>query len=72
MRYLLMAAPFLTACVDVVARQPIPAPLLEPVEVTCKDGTTERALGECALKLRAGLETANGKIEAIKELVTDE
>jgi hypothetical protein len=69
MRYLFMAALFLTACDDVLARQPIPAPLLEPVEVRCHAGTTERALGQCALRLRAGLDTANGKIEAIKELV---
>ncbi|MAM60875.1 MAG: hypothetical protein CMH11_05230 [Maritimibacter sp.] len=67
-----MAALFLTACAETAARQPIPAPLLEPVEVRCADGTTERALGECALRLRAGLETANGKISAIKELVTDD
>lgn len=72
MRFPTMAALFLTACAEsTVARQPIPALLLEPVEVRCAAGTTERALGDCALRLRAGLDTANDKLTAIKELVTE-
>jgi hypothetical protein len=68
-----MAALCLTACAETtVARRPIPAQLLEPVEVRCAAGTTERALGECALRLRAGLETANDKLTAIKGLVTND
>lgn len=72
MRFLIMAALFLTGCAKTVARQPIPATLLEPVEVHCRSGTTERALGECALRLRAGLDTANDKLTAIKGLVSHE
>lgn len=71
MRYPIMAALFLTACGETtVARHPVPPTLLEPVIVRCAAGTTVRALGECALRLRAGLDTANDKIGAIKGLVT--
>jgi hypothetical protein len=69
-RSVLTAALFLSACGDTVtSTQPIPAELVEPVEVRCESGTTERALGECALRLRAGLDTANSKLSSIKELV---
>ena len=72
MRFPIMAALYLTACAETtVARQPLPAPLLEPVKVRCAAGTTDRARGECALRLRAGLDTANDKLTAIKELVTE-
>ncbi|UUV43225.1 hypothetical protein RCCWILLIS_53 [Rhodobacter phage RcCWillis] len=47
----------------------IPDSLLQPVSVTCPPGYTSRALGECALAYRAGLDQANSQIAAIGEIV---
>ena len=73
---MLMSALCLTAC---AAPEPIirteivspvvPAALLRPVAVTCDEGATSRALGECALALKAGLNRANGQITAIAEVL---
>ena len=73
---ILTSALFLTAC---AAPEPIvrteyvkpdvPDALLRPVVVTCRDGETSRALGECALAYRAGLNRANSQIAAIAEVI---
>ena len=47
----------------------VPAHLLRPVVVQCPPGDTSRALGECALAYRHGLNTANSQIAAIGEVV---
>ena len=47
----------------------VPDALLRPVVVTCRDGETSRALGECALAYRAGLNRANSQIAAIAEVI---
>jgi hypothetical protein len=69
-RLTITSALFLSACAPAVEVAPvvIPAPLLQPVKVECRRGETSQALGECAIALRSGLDTANGKIEAIGEL----
>lgn len=69
-RLTITSALFLTACAPAIepAHVVIPEALLEPTIVVCRDGTTSQALGECAIALRQGLDTSNGKIEAIGEL----
>ena len=47
----------------------LPDALLRPVVVTCRDGETSRALGECALAYRAGLNRANSQIAAIAVVI---
>ena len=73
---ILMSALFLTACSapDPIIRTEyvkpdVPDTLLRPVAVTCRDGETSRALGECALAYRAGLNRANSQIAAIAEVI---
>ena len=73
---ILTSALFLTACSvpDPIIRTEyvkpdVPDALLRPVAVTCRDGETSRALGECALAYRAGLNRANSQIVAIAEVI---
>ena len=73
---ILMSVLFLTACSTSkpvtrleYVKQQIPDHLLRPVVVKCEDGKTSRALGECALALKSGLNRANSQIEAIAEVV---
>lgn len=47
----------------------IPEELLRREEVRCRTGTTSRALGECAIALRSGLNRANAKLSSIEEIV---
>ncbi len=69
-RSILMSALFLTACAtpDFV----VPDELLTPVTITCRNGTTSRAFGQCAIDLRRGLTEANSKITAIDRIVNGE
>lgn len=69
---ILTSALFLTACgankpmVRTEFLKPqVPAHLLRPVAVQCPPGDTSRALGECALAYKHGLNTANSQIVAI-------
>jgi hypothetical protein len=66
-RLVLMAALFLTACAP---RQiEIPPTLTEQVLVECVDhGNVMSTLGRCAMDLREGLDAANGRLGAIREL----
>lgn len=70
---ILTSALFLTACGNdpiirtELLKPEIPDHLLRPVEVICPGGYTSRALGECALAYKHGLNTANGQIAAISE-----
>ena len=73
---ILTSALFLTACStpDPIIRTEyvkpdVPDALLRPVAVTCRHGETSRALGECALAYRAGLNRANSQIAAIAEVI---
>ena len=73
---ILTSALFLTDCSapDPIIRTEyvkpdVPDALLRPVAVTCRDGETSRALGECALAYRAGLNRANSQIAAIAEVI---
>lgn len=73
---ILMSVLCLTACSP---REPVvrteylkpyvPEALLRPVTVKCQDGTTVRALGECAIALRSGLNRANSQIGAIAQVL---
>ncbi len=72
---LLMSALFLTACEinkpiirTVYVTPSVPEALLRPVVVKCEDGSMVRALGECALAYKAGLNQANSQIAAIAEV----
>lgn len=67
MRLILMSVLCLTSC----APRPepfVPAELTRPVVVTCETGTTSRALGDCTLALREGLNAANDKLARIGAL----
>jgi hypothetical protein len=64
-----MAALCLTACAAPVPETVIPPELLRPVAVECRDGGTLRALGQCAMNLRQGLDEANAKLVAVGEIV---
>lgn len=64
-----MAALCLTACAAPVPEPVIPPELLRPVVVECRAGDTLRDLGQCAMALRAGLDTANSKLLAVGEVV---
>lgn len=73
---ILMSALCLTACAvpDPIIRTEflkpdVPEALLHPVVVTCSDGNTSRALGECAVALKSGLNRANSQIAAIAEVI---
>lgn len=66
-RCLIICAMCLTGCARPVARV-IPQELLAPVVVTCQPGETSRALGNCALALRAGLGEANSQLAAIRAI----
>lgn len=65
---ILIFVSFLTACADPEKARVIPEPLLRPVVVVCEGGTKSKNLGDCALALRAGLNTANSQILAIAEI----
>lgn len=70
-RLTLMSVLCLTACAlrpDPV--QIIPAELTRKVVVTCASGDTSRALGQCALALREGLNVANDKLGRIAGINT--
>lgn len=71
---LLMSALFLiTSCgpePEVVAVVPyVPDELRRPVAVTCVDGDSRAALGECAMKKDAGWREANRRIIAIDQIL---
>lgn len=73
---ILMSALSLTACgaADPIVRTEfirpdVPEHLLRPVVVTCPEGYTSRALGECALAYQQGLADANSQITAIAEVL---
>ena len=68
-RLMPMAALCLTACAAPVPETVIPPELLRPVVVECRPGDTMRALGQCAMDLRRGLDEANGKLVAVGEIV---
>lgn len=66
--FLRMSVLSLTGCLANNVQPVIPAELLRPVVVICEDGSKVRALGDCALALRSGLNTANSKLQAIGEM----
>lgn len=66
-RCLIICAMCLTGCARRADRV-IPQELLAPVVVTCAPGETSRALGNCALALRVGLNEANSQIDAIRAI----
>lgn len=68
-RLMPMAALCLTACAAPVPETVIPPELLRPVVVECRAGDTLRALGQCAMDLRRGLDEANGKLAAVGGIV---
>lgn len=77
-RLMIMSVVFLSACgrpdPEVIVRTEyvypdIPEALLRPVLVTCKNGDTSKALGDCALKYKAGVGQANSQIGAVAEIV---
>lgn len=68
-RSMLMSALFLTACATPDPVLVVPAELTRPVVVACPEGDTSRALGQCAILLRQGLNTANSKLSEIGEIV---
>jgi len=43
--------------------------VLRPVVVECRPGDALRALGQCAMDLRRGLDEVNGKLVAVGEIV---
>lgn len=47
---------------------PIPADLLQTVEVTCPAFRVEGDVGACLVRQAAGLQRANGQIEAIARI----
>lgn len=69
-RLTLMSALCLTACGSPDPAPVIPPELLRQVEVICPAGTASRALGQCAVMLRQGLNEANSKLAAIGEIYT--
>lgn len=77
-RLMIMSVVFLTACSrpepEIIVKTEyvypdIPPALLRPVKVSCKPGETSKALGECALKYKAGINQGNSQIGAIAEIV---
>lgn len=74
-RFLPIFAVFLTGCGDAMPSRAIlpdvPAELRRPVLVVCQPGDTVRALGQCAMALRAGLTEANSKIETIDTILSN-
>lgn len=74
-RFPLICAVFLIGCADrapiAVIRPVVPAELRRQVVVTCREGATVRALGECALAKAAGLDEANSKIAAIDAILSE-
>lgn len=67
-RLILMSALFLSGCGDRDTRADIPEALLREVKVECPSGETSRALGNCAIRLRQGLNIANSQLTAIAEI----
>jgi hypothetical protein len=67
-RLMITSVLFLTACAP-AGINAVPDALTEPVQVTCREGTISRALGECAIALRAGLDDANSRLVAIRGIV---
>lgn len=67
-RLMTMSVLCLTACAA-TNTDVIPGALTTPVTVTCRAGDTSRALGECAIALRAGLDDANSRLVAIGDIV---
>lgn len=56
---------------EVVAMVPyVPDELRRPVAVTCADGETRAALGDCAMKKDAAWREANRRIKAIDAILT--
>lgn len=68
-RSMLMSVLCLTGCATPDPVPVIPAELTRPVVVTCSVGDTSRALGQCAILLRQGLNAANSKLTEIGEIV---
>lgn len=75
---MIMSALFLTACSrpepEIIYRTEyiapvIPEELLRPVYIKCEPGETSKALGECALKYKSGLNKTNSKIIAVGEII---
>lgn len=69
-RLTLMSVLCLTACATPDPVPVIPAELTRPVAVTCPVGDTSRALGQCAILLRQGLNAANSKLAEIGAIMT--
>lgn len=69
-RLTLMSVLCLTACARPDPAPVIPAELLREVEVICPPGEISRALGQCLILLRQGLNEANSKLAAIGEIYT--
>ena len=69
-RLMLMSALCLTACSSPDPAPVIPPELLRQVEVVCPSGEVSRALGQCLILLRRGLNEANSKLAAIGEIYT--
>jgi hypothetical protein len=70
-RLMIMGALCLTGCAAPRPEPVVPESLLRPVVVECAVGDTLRALGSCALALRAGLDEANAQIGAVAEILGD-
>ena len=68
-RLVLTCALFLGGCADRAPAPTVPPELIRPVEVRCRDGATARALGDCALALRAGLAEANDKLASVAAIL---
>lgn len=63
---------FLIGCGPrVEIRSAVPESLTDPVIVECPTGDTARALGTCAIRLRAGLDEANGRLIAIRDTLSN-
>jgi hypothetical protein len=48
----------------------VPESLTEPVIVECPMGETARVFGNCVIRLRAGLDESNSRLEAIRQMLT--
>ena len=68
-RSVLMLGLFLTGCASPEPEIVVPPELTREVVVICPMGDTMRALGNCAILLRGGLNTANDKLRTIEDLV---
>lgn len=65
----LICVVFLSACDNQQPATVIPDALLNPVNVRCASGSKERAVGNCLIALRQGLDEANSQIDSIARIV---